>query len=168
MTLRRLFNLLLVACVIGVPPSPAQSDPCAVAAASGPMQQRIDLLLRRESEALDQYQQQVEPAIRCNHADQGFGQTCHDMLTKLRDESRQAEQDIALYQKSSARHPVDLFNIYVDLQSLLKDIGIFAVEDEFNGSRNRNALAQGYNSFFKLTDVWFTGEMRKMMRNSPR
>jgi hypothetical protein len=166
MTLRRLLYLLLAACVIGVPSSSAQSDPRAVAAAS--RSSRIDLLLRRESEALDRYQQLVEPAIRCDHADDDFGQTCHDMLTKLRDESRQAKQDIVLYQRSSARHPVDLFNIYVELQSLLKDIEILAIEDEFNGNHNHDALAEGYNSFVKLTDVWFTGEMTKMMRNLAR
>jgi hypothetical protein len=66
---------------------------------------------------------------------------------------------------SSARHPVDLFNAYVDLQSLLKDIEILAIEDEFNGNHNHDAIAEGYNSFVKLTDVWFTGEMRKMMPN---
>ena len=168
MTLRRLLYSLLAVCVIGVPSSSAQSGPSAVAAASKSTQQRIDLLLQRESEALDRYQQQVELAIRCDHADHDFGQTCHDMLTKLRDESRQAKQDIVLYQTSSARHPVDLFNAYVDLQSLLKDIEILAIEDEFNGNHNHDALAEGYNSFVKLTDVWFTGEMRKMMRNQAR
>src|ERR1700758_3990883 len=132
----------------------AQSNPSAVAAASRSTQQRIDLLLQRESEALDRYQQQVE-SMRCAHADHDFGQTCHDMLAKLRDESRQAKQDIVLYQTSSARHPVDLFNVYVDLQSLVKDIEILAIEDEFNGNHNHDALAEGYNSFVKLTDVWF-------------
>jgi hypothetical protein len=55
MTLRRLLYLWLAAYVIGVPSSSAQSDPSAVAAPSKSAQQRIDLLLQRESEALDRY-----------------------------------------------------------------------------------------------------------------
>jgi len=164
MVLRRLLPyFLLLACAIRVPSSSAQSEPGAVAARSSLTKDRIDLLLRRESEALDHYQQQVAPAIRCD-ADNSIRQPCHDMLTKLREEAQKAQREIARYRASSARQPVDLFDIYVDLQSLLEDIQIFGVEDEFNGNRNREALAEGYNSFIKLTDVWFTGEMREMIR----
>src|SRR5712692_8771181 len=125
MTLPRLLPyLLLFACVTRVPSSSAQSEPCAVAARSSPtqLQQRIDQLLRRESEALDHYQQRVAPAIRCEYADNSIRQPCHDMRTKLRDEAQRAQREIARYRAFSARQPVDLFDIYVDLQSLLKDI----------------------------------------------
>jgi exonuclease VII large subunit len=171
MTLPRLLPyLLLFACMTHVPSSSAQSEPGAVAARSYPtqLQQRIDQLLRRESEALDHYQQRVAPAIRCEHADNTIRQTCHDMLTKLRDEVQQAQREIARYRTSSALQPIALFDIYVDLHSLLEDIEILAVEDEFNGNRNHEALAEGYNSFIKLTGVWFTGEIRETMRNLAR
>lgn len=171
MTLPRLLPYLLVfACVTRVPSSSAQSEPCAVAARSSPtqLQQRIDQLLGRESEALNHYQQQVAPAIRCEYADDSIRQPCHDMLTKLRDEAQRTQREIVRYRASSARQPVDLFDIYVDLQCLLKDIESLALEDEFNGNRNHEALAKGYNSFIKLTDVWFTGEIRETMRNLAR
>jgi hypothetical protein len=42
------------------------------------------------------------------------------------------------------------------------------MEVEFNGNRNHEALAEGYNSFIKLTGVWFTGEIRETMRNLAR
>jgi hypothetical protein len=90
------------------------------------------------------------------------------MLTKLRDEAQQAKRDIAQYRTSGDRQPGDLFDIYVELQSLLKDIQLFAVEDEFSGNRNREAVADGYTSFVKLTDVWFTGELRETMRSLAR
>ena len=168
MTLPRLLPyFLLLACVTRVPSSSAQSEPGAVAARSSQTKDRIDLLLRRESEALDHFQQQVAPAIRCD-ADNSIRETCHDMLTKLREEAQKAQREIARYRASSARQPVDMFDIYVDLRSLREDILILCVEDEFNGNRNREALAEGYNGFVKLTDVWFTGEMREMMRNLAR
>ena len=40
---------------------------------------------------------------------------------------------------------------------------MLSFEDEYNGDGNHNALAESYNSFIKLTDVWFTGEMRKVI-----
>ena len=87
------------------------------------------------------------------------------MLTKMRDESQRAKQDIVLHQTANTRQPADLFDIYVELQSLLKDIDTLAIEDEFNGNRNRDALAEADNAFVKLTGVWFRGEMRKMFDN---
>ncbi len=171
MTLPRLLPyLVLFACLTRVPSSSAQSEPNAVAAQSSPTQlhQRIDVLLQRESEALDHYQQQVAPTIRCEYADSSIRQICHDMLTKLRDEAQQARREIVRYRASSSRQPINLFDIYVDLRSLLEDIQILAIEDEFNGNRNHDALAEGYNSFTKLTGVWFTGEIRETMRNLDR
>ena len=154
MTLRRLLScLFLTPCVI-VSSAAAQSD-----------SHRIDLLLQRESEALAHYQQRVAPAIRCDYADKDVRQTCNDMLTKVRDEAQQAKHLIAAYRTSGNRQPTALFDIYVDLQSLLQNISVLGIEDEFWGNRNREPLAAGYNSFIKLTAVWFTSEMRETIRD---
>lgn len=168
MTLRRPFYLLLAACVICVPSSSARSDPSVVASASKSTQQKIDLLLQRESEALDRYQQQIAPAIRCDYTDKHVRQACNDMLTRVRDEAQQAKYRIAEYRTSGNRQPTDLFDTYVDLQRLLQDITVFNIEGEFWGNRNREPLAAGYNDFVKLTEVWFTGEMRDTIRDLAR
>ena len=171
MTLLQLLScLLLITSLIRVSSSYAQSPQSAVAARSDPtqLQPRIELLLRRESEELDHFQQQVAPAIRCDNTDDRILQACRDMLTKLRDEAQQAKRDIARYRTSSERQPGDLFDIYVELQAVLKDIQLLGVEDEFSGNRNREPVAQGYNSFVKLTDVWFTAEIRETMRSLTR
>lgn len=97
----------------------------------------------------------MAPTIRCEYADSSIRQICHDMLAKLRDEAQQARREIVRYRASSTRQPIDLFDVYVDLRSLLEDIQILAIEDEFNGNRNHDALAEGYNSFIKLTGAWF-------------
>jgi hypothetical protein len=69
---------------------------------------------------------------------------------------------------SSARPPVKLFKTYVDLQYLLKDIQILSIEDEYTGNGNRQALAEAYNSFIKLTGAWFAGEMEDVIRACER
>ena len=58
--------------------------------------------------------------------------------------------------------PADLFDTYVHLQDLLKD-EIFSIEDEHNRDHNHQALAESYNSFVKLTRVWFTLEMKQII-----
>lgn len=90
------------------------------------------------------------------------------MVCELAAQEQQAKQAVAVYRTSSTRQPADLFDIYIDLRSLLEDITILSVEDEFNGNRNRAALTAGYDSFIKLTGVWFTGEMKEAMRNLAR
>jgi hypothetical protein len=159
---RALSNLLVVAFVTTVPLGSAQSDRSAAAS----RQQTIDLLLVRENEALDRYQRHVAPTIRCDYADGGVRKSCDDMLTKTRDDAQQAMQRIAMYRAAGTRQPADLFDIYVDSQSVLQDITILGLLDECWGNRNREALAQGYNSFIKLTGVWFPGEMRETIRDS--
>jgi hypothetical protein len=106
----------------------------------------------------------VAPAIRCDQADKNYRESYRSMLMKLRDEGQRAEQDIALYRRSG--QPVDLFNNYVDLQFLLKNIELFNLSEQYNGDRNHQALATAYNSFVKLTEGWFTGEMREVIRMS--
>jgi hypothetical protein len=140
MALRGLLYVLLAAGVTGVPPSSAQFNPGGAAASSGTMEQRIDRLLQHESEALELLQKQLLPAIRCDQGAKDYRETCHDMRTKLKDEAQKVQQDIALYRTS--RQPVDLFDDYVDLQFLWKDIQIFGIADECNGDRNREPLVR--------------------------
>jgi hypothetical protein len=130
------------------------------------MEQRIDRLLQHESEALELLQKQIVPAITCDHAGKDYRETCHDMSTKLNDEAHKVQQDIAVYRTS--RQPVDLFNDYADLQYLWHDIQIFGIEDEYNGDRNHQPLAKAWNTFIKLTDGWFTGEMSEVIRTLTR
>lgn len=158
-----LLSLVVAACVICVPSSFAQANRSVVAVSSGPVQQTIDHLLKRESEALDHFQHVLSPALRCDPADTEFRPTCHGMVTKLQDEAQEARQDIDLYRRSPNPAAADLFDIYVHLQFLLKDIEIFSVADEYNGDGNHQALAEGYNSFVKLTEGWFTGEMKQII-----
>ena len=54
------------------------------------------------------------------------------------------------------------------LQDLLKDIEIFSIEDEHNRDHNHQALAESYNSFIKLTGVWFTLEMKQIIGSCAR
>ncbi|HKD78861.1 MAG TPA: hypothetical protein VKH81_04160 [Candidatus Angelobacter sp.] len=162
MTLRGLLCVLLVAFGTGAPSSSAQSKPSA-AASSGSTKENISLLLARESEALAHFQQVLAPGIRCDQGAKEFRQTCHDMVAKLKDEAQQAQRDIAQYRASDAGQPADLFDIYDQLQFLLKDIEILSIEDEYNGDGNHHALAESYNGFVKLTGVWFSGEMRKVI-----
>ena len=168
MTLRDLLCLILVACVTGVLSSSAQSNPDGTADSSGPKQQDIERLLQRESDALDLYQKQVAPAIRCDQADKKYRETCHDMSVKLSEEAQVAKKDVGRYRTSNAHQPVDLFSIYVELESLLNDIERFSVEEEYNEDRNHEVLATAYNSFVKLTGAWFTGEMREVIRTLAR
>ena len=162
---RQLLNVALAACVTAIP-----SSSCAIhtqtAATSDATRQTVDLLLSRENEALDRFQQSVVPALRCDQNGKEARQICHDMRGKLSDEARLAKQDIARYQTSIDRPPVELFRAYVDLEQLLNDIQIVSIEDEYTGNGNRQALAEGYNSFIKLTGAWFTGVMGDVIRAS--
>ena len=166
MTLRVLFYMLVAACVTSVQTTSAQSKPSGAVTSSGPTQETIDRLLKYETAALDHFQQVLAPTLRCYRADKESRQLCDGMITTLKDEAQQAAQNIARYLTS--RTPGDLFDTYVHLQFLLKEIEIFSIEDEYNGDHNHKALAEGYNSFVKLTEGAFTGEMKQIIGSCAR
>jgi hypothetical protein len=83
---KRLLNVALAACVTAIPSS-SRADPVQAAASSVSTRQTVDLLLRREVEALDHFQQSVAPALRCDQADKDARQSCDAMRGKLSDEA---------------------------------------------------------------------------------
>ncbi len=167
MTQRQLLNLVLFTCATAIP-----SSSCVTHAQTRGVkdtgQQTVDLLLSRESKALDSFQQSVVPALRCDQADESARQSCDAMRDKVSNEAREAKQDIARYRSPSDRLPEELFGAYVELDRLLNDIELFSIEDEYTGNGNQKALSEGYNSFIKLTGVWFTGVMGDVIRASAR
>ena len=90
---------------------------------------------------------------------------CHDMREKLRDEANAALKKIDRYRALPAaqRKPAEFYDIYDLLSFMLHDIEIFMIEDEYTGQANKSPLAESYNSFIKLTGVWFNGEIRNTM-----
>ena len=159
MTLTPFLPLLLFACVTLV----AQTAPPAASAVADSTTRKISLLLQGEVDALKRFEEQIAPSIRCDYYEGDMRQNCVDILQKVQDESEQAKKDIARYQTSRGSQPAVLFDAYVDCRSVLEDITIFAIEDQFSGNRNREPLAAAYNSFIKLTGVWFTSEMKERL-----
>ena len=160
MTLVRFLPVLLFTCVTLVPQT---SPPSAASAVAVSTAKNINLLLQGEVDALKRFEEQIAPSIRCDYYDGDMRQNCRDFLQKIQDESKQARKDIARYQSSRSSQAAVLFDAYVDLRSVLEDITILAIEDQSNGNHNREPLATAYNSFVKLTGVWFTGEMRERL-----
>lgn len=149
--------LLFAMCLIMVPSGRAQSD---TSTRPGPTPQEIDRLLLGESQALERYEQDLAPAIRCDSL-KNARQSCRALLIKITDDAEQAKQAISRYQTYGGRQPVDLFDTYIILRTVLEDIEILALVDEFNGHGNREPISAAYNSFIKITGAWFTGEIRK-------
>ena len=161
MKARRLIPYVLLAASANMIPSClAQSDEGTKA---GPSQREIDMLLLAETQALERYEQELAPEIRCEYV-KNVRQTCHDMLIKTREDAERAKDAIARYQTYGARQPVDLFDAYLAARTVLEDIQTLALVDEYNGKINQVILAKSYNSFIKITDAWFTGEMRDTIR----
>ena len=87
------------------------------------------------------------------------------MLGKVSDDAKKATARIASYRSSTARDPADLFDIYLLLESQLRAIEMLDEMDFSNGKRNQKPLTEAHDAFIKLTDVWFTGEMRETVRS---
>lgn len=163
MKVPRLVSYLLVAMLASAASGLGQPD---TGRASRKQQQNIDLLLLRETHALDRYDEEVAPGIHCNYYRADVRQSCKDILAKISDDAENARRAIVQYRTSVSRQAVVLFDAYVDLTDLLHGIETLSIIDDLNGAPNRNSIATGYNSFVKLTDAWFTGELRETLRDT--
>ncbi len=128
-----------------------------------PQRERVELLLKRESEALA-HLQQVLPAIRCEYLDQTLSENCRSFVLNLQDETKEASDGIAKYRSERNPKTEKLFDIYVNLEWMLTQIQNSSEADEFNGRLYQTQFADAYNTFIKVTGVWFKGEMREAIR----
>ncbi len=141
----------------------AQTQPCPAADKHQPAQrERLESLLKQESEALSHLQELV-PAIGCQYADRTVSENCQSFVLNLKDEANEASSDIAKYRSERSPKPEELFDIYVRSEWILNQIGTLLEIDEFNGHRYQKPLADAYNHFIKLTGAWFKGEMREVI-----
>jgi hypothetical protein len=157
--------LFAAATAQSVQSNPADKSDCATVQLPPPgpdLPTRVEMLLTRETEELTNFRSKLAPEIRCEQSDPNVRMTCHDMREKLRDEAKDAQKKIYRYRATPAaqRKPAELYDIYDLLSFMLHDIEIFNIEDEYTGQANKATLAQAYNSFIKLTGVWFSGEIR--------
>ena len=161
--LRLLPVLLALACANFAQTNTTESTSgCAQAPPPGPdLKTRIDMLLTRETEALDRLQHQYLPAMRCDQENADVRAACRSFVGNLGERAGGARKEIAAYRRQP--QPAKLFDVYTQLRDILEEIEIFMTQDQFNGDVNKQALAQSYNSFIKLTGVWFSGEMRNTM-----
>ncbi len=127
-----------------------------------PQRERLELLLKRESEALA-HLQQLLPAIRCEYHDHTVREDCRSFVLNLRDEAKEVSKDIAKYRSARNPKPEKLFDIYVNSEWILTQIQNNSEADEFNGRLYEIQFADAYNTFIKLTGVWFKGEMREVI-----
>ncbi len=118
------------------------------------------VLLNREIDALA-HLQQVLPAIRCEYHDRTVSQNCRSFVLNLHDETKKVRGDITKYSSEKNPKPEELFDIYVALEWMLTQIQNNSIADEFNGRLYQMQFADAYNTFIKLTGVWFKGEMRE-------
>ncbi len=121
------------------------------------------MLLQAEDKAMEQVRHTAKD-IRCEYPDKELSQSCVSIVGKLNDEAKAARKQIANYRSESDPQTAELFDIYVTAESLLNDIQFLSVIDEQHGNRYQVPLATAYNSFVKLTGVWFTGEMRNSIQ----
>jgi hypothetical protein len=159
----QIFSVVVLILTFESPFLSAQTQPCPASIENQPPQrQQLELLLKRQSEALA-HLQQLLPAIRCEYHNHTVSEDCRSFVLNLQDETKEVSIDIAKYRSERNPKPEKLFDIYVSSEVILKQIEDLSEIDEFNGRFYPIPLADAYNSFIKLTGVWFKGEMREVI-----
>jgi hypothetical protein len=160
-----LWGLVVLALALPLGSAAPQSSPCSAQIASWhsrALHERLEKLLESEVEQLD-HLQRILPKINCAYRDGRMAESCRTTVSHLGEVARDLKGQIGKYRSSADPSRSELFDIYYRAESLLKEIELLMSQDNVQGALNRAALAEAYNSFIKLTDVWFTGEVRNII-----